>query len=143
MAVLFVGAGGLLYVGEDFGDFVLQAGKFRCEHTSPGVEHDIDVTGKQCQVASNRFAHTALDAIPVDRFAEHSTCGETHPRAVALKRLGSLIRLHGPLSEEVSHGRREVLAAIFVNTLVVSVFAQPGIAEWRKVQQVISTRSPQ
>lgn len=129
MAVLFVGACGLLYVGEDFGHFVLQAGKFRCEHTSPGVEHDIDITGKQSQIVPNRFAHSALDAVPVDRFAEHSACGETNARTFARKRLGSLIRLRGPLSEEVGHGRRKVFAAIFVNTLVVSVFAQPGIAE--------------
>src|SRR5271168_2634968 len=125
---------GLLDDGKDPGYFALQAGKFRRQNRSPGMQHYVDVSRQQGQVQAHRLAHAALDAIALHRFAENP------PGSQANARTGGRSRV--PLGEEICHGARKVFAAPLIHALIVSVLAQPSVVLRWKAHPIV-TLTPQ
>ena len=72
---------GLLNHCKDPGYFALQGGEIRRQDGPPGVQHHVDIARQQSQVASHRFAHTPLDAVTLNRFAQNTASGQAHARA--------------------------------------------------------------
>jgi hypothetical protein len=60
---------GLLDDSKDPGYFAPQAGEFRRQNRSPGMQHNIDISRQQSKVHPDRFAHTPLDAVALHRLA--------------------------------------------------------------------------
>jgi hypothetical protein len=84
------------------------------------VQYDIDIFIKHGDVVTHSLSHTPLDAISLDRFAKNPTCRQANTRPFACFSLAN--------AKEVGHRSREVLAASLVDTLIVRMFAQAGIA---------------
>jgi hypothetical protein len=105
----------LLDYGKDPGYFALQAGKFRSQDRSPGMQHDIDIPRQQSQVHPDRFAHAPLDAIALHRLAQNAPSSQPDAR--------TNWRSRGPLSKKIRHGTGKVFAAPLVHALIVSMLA--------------------
>ena len=87
------------------------------------MQDDIDGQGEPGEVETHRLSHAALDAIALDGLAQHAAGGETHARALR----HGVVRRSYP--EEVAHRRREMLAALAIDALVIRVLAQTGSAK--------------
>jgi hypothetical protein len=84
------------------------------------MEDEIEADGEQVDVPAQRFAHAALDAIALVRFADNFPHGESNAWTVSRQGLGS---------EEPAHGRGLPFAGCGVGALVVSMLAQTRFCE--------------
>ena len=61
---------------ENTHDFGFEFREIHGEHNSPGVQDQVVSRGNERDMAAQRLAHAALDAIAVVGFAQHLTRGE-------------------------------------------------------------------
>jgi hypothetical protein len=106
---------GLFNHSKDPGYFALQAGEFRGQNRSPGMQHDVNVSRQQSQAHPDRFAHTPFDAITLHRLAQDAPSSQPDTRTNR--------RSRGPLGEKICHGAGKVFAAPLVHALIVSMLA--------------------
>jgi hypothetical protein len=126
---------GLFNDSKDPGYFAPQAGEFRSQNRSPGMQHNIDIVRQQSQVHPNRFAHTPLDAVALHCLAQNAPSSQPNARTNG--------RSRSPLGEKICHGAGKVLAAPLVHALVVSMLAEPSVVLYWKTHPItrISCRS--
>ncbi|SRR5271156_5560962 len=92
-------------------NLVSQFGELKFEHRLLGIDHYIDRKRKSRPLQTNRLSQSPLNAITIDRAAQHSPNSESDAETFAL------------LSQQIKNGHvsGEVPTALFVNSLEVSV----------------------
>jgi len=111
-------AGGL-DAAEDGGDLTLELGEVEIDDRAAGMQDDVDGRGEERERGADGLAEAALDAVAVDGLAEGFGDGEADAWAGGV---GSAVS--GTERVEVGELLRELLAAGFIDELVVGVFAQ-------------------
>src|SRR5277367_5546923 len=87
------------------------------------MQHDVDGLREAVKIEAHRLAHTPLDAVAVHSLAKYASSGKTYARTLRhiVERCAQ--------TKEIAHRWREVLAALLVNTLIIRVLSQTGVAQ--------------
>src|SRR5277367_3621560 len=104
-----------LNVAKDAHDFTFQLGKLYRQHRTPRVQDNVHVCTYDRHLPPDDVTHPPLDAITLDRLAQHLARGEANPRT------GWRLRARAAKRVEVAHRRRELLAALAIHPLKVGV----------------------
>jgi hypothetical protein len=115
-----------LYGTKDVSYFALKGGELKVDYAATRVKDYVDRGIESGQVVADGLAHAPLDAVAIDGLAHHFADGEANAGAGDIdipqgRAVWSKLRTKG---EEVRHLFCELLAAGFVDALVVGVFAK-------------------
>ncbi len=118
--------GGALDCAEDIGDFAVEGSELKIDYAAAGVKDYVYRRVECGQIVSDCLAHAALDAVAIDGLAHDLADGESDTRTSGIcvtqgLAVGANLGTYG---EEIGHLLAKLLAAGFVDALIVSVFAE-------------------
>jgi hypothetical protein len=118
--------GCLLDGAEDVGDLALEGGEIEIDDAAARMEDYVDGCAEGGEVFADGFAHTALDAIAIDGFAQDLADGEADAWGgdAGIAKWGAIWPKLRAEAEEKAHLLCKLLAAGFVDALIVGVFAK-------------------
>jgi hypothetical protein len=110
---------------EDIGDFAVEGGELEVNYAPTRVQDDIDRSVEGGEIFADGLAHAALDSVAIDGLTHDFADGESDARAcgVCVAKRGAVRAKLRTKNEEVRHLFCELLAAGFVDALIVGVFA--------------------
>ena len=109
---------------KDTQNLSLKLREFHGEHDAAGVQDEIEARGQEIDMAAERLAHAALDAIALMGLADHLTYSEANARNSRSSCALDCLR-----GQEPAHGGGLALAGGSVGAQVVGMLAQARIRQ--------------